>query len=599
MTVAFLADGLDVNNPDFIRADGSHVFVDYQDFSGDGANAPTYGAEAFGDASSIAAQGRQVYDLSTYVNPAHPLPAGCTIRIQGMAPDASLVGLKIFPSGGFAFSSAILAALDWAVTNDHADVINESFGSNQFPDTGDDPTALFNEQLIRGGVTVVASSGDEGPENTIGSPASSPGVISVGGTTSFRSYAQTTESGFQLSNGSYRDNAISGLSSSGFTQAGRTIDLVAPGDLGWALCTPDPDLFGGCFNNAGEPSSIEEFGGTSQSSPFVAGAAALVIQAYRDSHGGSSPSPDLVRRLLTSTANDLGLPAQLQGAGLLDSLRAVQAARSFPAPSRTAPAGHGDLVASTNQINLTAAPGGVATAHLSVTNASSKATVVTAVPRSVGRVLSRGDQTVALAAATDPKFIDSFGTARAFTKTTFPVPAGADHLRASIAWANPVAIVRLILLDPAGDYAGFSIPQRGHLDRRPLHRRVRCRLHRPRLPHGDLDGQRRCRDRPAACVPARTRGDRRRVIPGAAAAHSGRRDGRPRPDEPAGGRRRIERRRADRAAHIGPAGLARRIVRRFVRRRQRTRWHPQPVADLRLRRATRRGVPGSALHRDR
>ncbi len=56
--VAFFADGLDINNPDFVRPDGSHVFIDYKDFSGDGLNAPTGAAEAFGDASSIAAQGR-------------------------------------------------------------------------------------------------------------------------------------------------------------------------------------------------------------------------------------------------------------------------------------------------------------------------------------------------------------------------------------------------------------------------------------------------------------------------------------------------------------------------------------------------------------
>ena len=64
--VAFFADGLNINNPDFIRPDGSHVFIDYRDFSGDGLNAPTGAAEAFGDASSIAAQGRETYDISSF-----------------------------------------------------------------------------------------------------------------------------------------------------------------------------------------------------------------------------------------------------------------------------------------------------------------------------------------------------------------------------------------------------------------------------------------------------------------------------------------------------------------------------------------------------
>ena len=39
--VAFFADGLDINNPDFIRADGSHVFIDYRDFTAEGPNAPS------------------------------------------------------------------------------------------------------------------------------------------------------------------------------------------------------------------------------------------------------------------------------------------------------------------------------------------------------------------------------------------------------------------------------------------------------------------------------------------------------------------------------------------------------------------------------
>src|SRR5439155_7267341 len=55
--VGFLADNMDPNFPDFIRPNGSHVFTDFQDFSGDGPNTTEGGAEAFGDASSIAAQG--------------------------------------------------------------------------------------------------------------------------------------------------------------------------------------------------------------------------------------------------------------------------------------------------------------------------------------------------------------------------------------------------------------------------------------------------------------------------------------------------------------------------------------------------------------
>src|ERR671921_1123623 len=58
--VAFIADSMDPNVPDFIRPDGSHVFIDYQDFSGAGPKAISDGREAFGDASSIAAQGTVV-----------------------------------------------------------------------------------------------------------------------------------------------------------------------------------------------------------------------------------------------------------------------------------------------------------------------------------------------------------------------------------------------------------------------------------------------------------------------------------------------------------------------------------------------------------
>ena len=105
--------------------------------------------------------------------------------------------------------------------------------------------------------------------------------------------------------------------------------MVAPGDLGWALCTPDLTLYEECTNDAGDPSPIQDFGGTSQSSPLTAGEAALVIQAYRNTHHGASPSPAVVKQIITGTATDLDHPAFEQGSGLINSLAAVQAAESW------------------------------------------------------------------------------------------------------------------------------------------------------------------------------------------------------------------------------------------------------------------------------
>ncbi len=66
---------------------------------------------------------------------------------------------------------------------------------------------------------------------------------------------------------------------------GRVLDLVAPGEANWALCSTNTAIYEECTNFAGQPTPLQSFGGTSESAPFIAGGAALIVQAYRDSHG--------------------------------------------------------------------------------------------------------------------------------------------------------------------------------------------------------------------------------------------------------------------------------------------------------------------------
>src|SRR5262249_9347843 len=204
------------------------------------------------------------------------------------------------------------------------------FGANPFPDNGDDPIQIANANAVAAGITVTVSSGDAGFTNTIGNSASTSPVINVGGTTQLRLYRQGGGRGTPPPAGGRIDGNPSALSSAGFTQFGpRTLDVLAPGDLGWSLCSTNTALYTNCLDNNGRPSAIQIFGGTSESAPLVAGEAALIIDAYRRAHGGATPTPDLVKRIITSTADDLGIPAQEQGAGLINSMKAVQAALSI------------------------------------------------------------------------------------------------------------------------------------------------------------------------------------------------------------------------------------------------------------------------------
>ena len=183
------------------------------------------------------------------------------LREQGVAPGAKLLALRVDSNGDAVPNGRLREAFQWVI--DHRaefgiTVVNISLGygtyNSPFSDRafGDLLTNLHDD-----GVVVVAAAGNDGVGNGqgINYPAVHPDVISAG---SVDRYGVISE----------------------FSQRGVPLDLVAPGQ---EVITLLPD-------NA---TAIAD--GTSFSSPYVAGAAALVRQV------DPTLSPDAVRDLLKSS----------------------------------------------------------------------------------------------------------------------------------------------------------------------------------------------------------------------------------------------------------------------------------------------------------
>jgi Subtilase family len=430
-------DGMNqlAGNPNFTRPNGTHVIIDAPSYKANHGN-----AESYGDASSIAAQGTVTYQYSEAL-PYSPVPAGCSFYIKGDAPGASLVDLTEIDTPILALSK-VIAGIDRVVAKVHADVISESFGVNSVPpNTFANLLAQADEAAVEAGVTVVESSGDSGASGTVIAASDDPQVIAAGAVDNFRLVAMND--GYH----SYQSNQMAALSSGGTTPTDKLVNLVAPGWYGGEAACADGS--GGC--PAHYPT--EAMRGTSEAAPLIAGAAADVIQAYRDTHHGDSPTPEVVQEILTSTATDLNDPADQQGAGLLNVYAAVKAAQQMPGTTDTAgPGSSRGLVVSPWQLDLAGSGGSVSDQSVDVYNTDGEPTTVTGTYRWIGPEHQIGSVTTErISAPSAGAPIPPEGATAAKT-ISFKVPPGLDLLDADMIWPDPTNsnILQFQLFNPQG-----------------------------------------------------------------------------------------------------------------------------------------------------
>lgn len=204
----------------------------------------------------------------------------------GVAPEATLVSVKVADQLGNTQESAVVAAVDWATQhmNDGAlniRVLNLSLGATN---TGylNDPLAAAIERAWQFGITVVSAAGNEGT-SSLDIPATDPYNIAVGAVDN-------------KNTSSTSDDAVASFSNRG---NGRNPDVVAPGTHIVSLRDVGSYIDSTYGATGAVSTSLFRGSGTSQAAAITSGAAALVISQ----HPGLPP--DLVRSLLTSTARPL------------------------------------------------------------------------------------------------------------------------------------------------------------------------------------------------------------------------------------------------------------------------------------------------------
>ncbi len=238
-------------------------------------------------------------------------------RLRGVAPGAQIRAAKVADSAGSAPVSGINAAIEWCVANG-VDVINMSLGVAGSSDGQDSLSQMSNQAVAQGVVVVVAAGNSGDAPKTIGSPAAAEFAISVGAAGEWSADPTGAFSAAWHTAGMI----TAPFTSRGPTKDGRIKpDIMAPGvTIASALAdyTGLYFLLYGCDNDC-----YTVMSGTSMASPYMAGAAALILQA------NSNLAPAELGQIVFNTAQDrtevVGKDNHT-GYGLLDAYAAVELA---------------------------------------------------------------------------------------------------------------------------------------------------------------------------------------------------------------------------------------------------------------------------------